>query len=50
MGRLTKSKDNVTEADIQFVTLIIDRLKLFGEARLDAQQDFVKGNQMPGMY
>ncbi len=43
MGHLTKSKGRVTEADIQAATLMMDRLELFGEARLAAQQAFREG-------
>lgn len=43
MGHLTKSKGRVTEADIHAATLMMDRLELFGEARLAAQQAFREG-------
>lgn len=43
MGHLAKSKGRVTEADIQIATRIMDRLELFGEARLAAQQAFREG-------
>ncbi|MEH0832103.1 co-chaperone DjlA [Pectobacterium cacticida] len=43
MGHLTKSKGRVTEADIRIATKMMDRLELFGEARIAAQRAFREG-------
>lgn len=43
MGHLTKSKGRVTEADIHLASVLMDRMRLTGEARSAAQQAFRVG-------
>jgi DnaJ like chaperone protein len=45
MGHLTKSKGRVTEADIQVASLFMDRMRLHGQQREQAQQAFRLGKQ-----
>ncbi len=43
MGHLTKSKGQVTKADIKIANLFMEHLQLHGEARIAAQQAFREG-------
>ena len=45
MGHLTKSKGQVTSADIQMASALMDRMQLHGTARTAAQQAFREGKQ-----
>lgn len=45
MGHLAKSKGRVTEVDIQNATMIMDRMRIHGTRREDAQQAFREGKQ-----
>lgn len=45
MGHLTKSKGRVTDIDIQLASWQMDRMQLYGEARMAAQQAFRAGKR-----
>lgn len=45
MGHLAKSKGRVTEVDIQNASMIMDRMRIHGTRREDAQQAFREGKQ-----
>lgn len=43
MGHVAKASGHVTETDIRIATLLMDQLRLTGEARKEAQQSFREG-------
>lgn len=43
MGHMAKASGQVTQVDIRIATLLMDQMKLTGEAREDAQQAFREG-------
>ncbi len=43
MGHMAKASGRVTETDIRIATLLMDQMKLSGQARVDAQQAFREG-------
>ncbi|MBR9726413.1 co-chaperone DjlA [Shewanella intestini] len=45
LGNMAKATGRVTEADIQIASLLMDRLNLIGQSRIDAQQAFRDGKQ-----
>jgi DnaJ like chaperone protein len=45
MGHVAKASGHVTEIDIRIATLLMEQMKLTGEARTDAQQAFREGRQ-----
>ncbi|NKF49648.1 co-chaperone DjlA [Shewanella sp. WXL01] len=45
LGRIAKANGRVTESDIMVATMLMDQLKLHGQARSDAQQAFRDGKR-----
>lgn len=45
MGHVAKASGHVTEIDIRIATLLMDQMKLTGQARSDAQQAFRAGRE-----
>lgn len=43
MGHVAKASGHVTETDIRIATLLMDQMRLTGEARKEAQQAFREG-------
>uniref|UniRef100_Q0HS12 Co-chaperone protein DjlA n=1 Tax=Shewanella sp. (strain MR-7) TaxID=60481 RepID=Q0HS12_SHESR len=45
MGRVAKASGRVTETDIRIATILMDQMRLTGEARKEAQQAFRQGKE-----
>ncbi|PWF65511.1 molecular chaperone DjlA, partial [Vibrio sp. T21] len=45
MGHVAKASGRVTETDIRIATMLMDQMRLTGEARKEAQQAFREGKE-----